>query len=103
MRPSGAKANEVMSSSIVTVGLSSDCARVAVGNAKKTMPQRHNAPRELSVRIFARSGRSLDRCFSQFGPERDSKFRFSNFQFPIRLMAWDADQCSWSSKVFRRE
>jgi hypothetical protein len=34
MRPSGAKAKEVMSSSMVVVGLSRDCAVVAGGKAK---------------------------------------------------------------------
>src|SRR5882672_8095647 len=41
MRPSGAKANAVMSSSMVVVGLSSDCARAGGENAKRKMPQTH--------------------------------------------------------------
>src|SRR5882724_11060364 len=41
MRPSGAKANAVMSSSMVVVGLSSDCARAGGENAKRKMPQSH--------------------------------------------------------------
>src|SRR5947207_13214737 len=46
MRPSGANANEVMSSSMVRVGLSSDCAGVGSGrNRKERITQRRRVRR----------------------------------------------------------
>src|SRR4029434_326144 len=88
MRPSGAKAKAVTSSSMVMDGLSRDCAAAGPKNGEKDRPQRHQA---------LRSGRKRAGRFATKNRIELAKVRWRGGG---GVMVWDEEECTPGSKIF---